>query len=229
MVGKCRRPITNGFSFVTRLRLFRTFLWALTVYVALTALSLSILSIYGQTIIPFYRWELGRIASSYRVQTITFDQSGMDPLFKVRARRLIVSGPYAMLYDVSSIAWAMAGLQHFVLVLLIPLAWPGLKLRQRLLSLPVAIPFLIAFEWADTPWSIVSGLDLGSVSVTGGPIPSATIWTEILNAGGRLALSLAGGLLACGGGYFIEQSLSPSRKTSKRSRASRRLGAARAK
>lgn len=214
-------------------RLLRTCLSALTIYAALIAFALSVVGVYGQRIVPFYRWELSKIAPQYRIQTIKFDQSGIDPVFKVRARHLVLvrGGSFEMMADVGSDFWAMAGLEHLVLVLLIPLAWPGLKRRQRLLSLLAAVPVLIAFEWADTPWSIVGIFDQESYLKSGSPVTTAMYWAVMLNSGWRAALSLAGGLLAYGCGYLIENWLSPSpsRKGTKRSKVSRRFGIAKAR
>jgi hypothetical protein len=226
----------NGYSFVPT-RLIRTCLWALGIYAALLAFSLSVVGVYGQEIVSFYRWELSKIAPEYIIQTIKFDQTGADPVFKVRARHavLIGGGSFEVMADVGSDFWAMAGLEHLVLVMLIPLAWPGLKRRQRLLSVLAAIPILIALEWLDTPWSIVGILDQESFVNSGGPVTAAMYWAVMLNSGWRVAMSLTGGLLACGGGYFMESLLSPrpkkktqrSKSSTKRSNLSRGLKAVR--
>jgi hypothetical protein len=102
----------------------------------------------------------------------------------------------------------MDGLQHVVLVLLVPLAWPGLDWKRRIAGLAFAIPVLCFVEFADLPWTIVGDLDTAKAELTSSSSSSvAMIWREILATGGRLALGLAGGLLAYG---FTRSRLSPS-------------------
>lgn len=197
----------KGYSSLQK-RLIRTCLWAIAIYFSLSWFSLFIVPFYGQRILPFYRRELSAIAPQYNIQSLTFDQSGTDPRFNIRATyivfRDVFGGRLAIRNEVEGSVNVMVGLQHLVFVLIIPLAWPGLKLRHRLISVLLTLPALVALDWADTPWGLVTQLDLRSASVTGAPLSNAEIWFAILNAGGRPALSILAGLLACGCGYVIE-------------------------
>jgi hypothetical protein len=189
-------------------RLIRTCLWAIFIYFTLSLFTLFIVPFYGQRILPYYRRELSTIAPQYNIRSLTFDQSGTDPRFNIRATyivfRDVFGGRLAIRNEAEGSVNVMVGLQHLIFVLIIPLAWPGLKLRQRLISLLLTLPALVALDWADTPWGLVTQLDLRSASTTGAPLSNAEIWFAILNAGGRPALSILVGLLACGFGYFIE-------------------------
>jgi hypothetical protein len=161
--------------------------------------------------LPLYRWELSSMAPQYEIRLLTFDESDAssplrDAQFKVAVRdtdHLLPGDRSSMLNHLGCRVSAMPGLQHFVLVLLIPLAWPGLGWKARLIGVAAALPLLAALEWADTPWVIVGCLDRGSASITGEPASAAALWADLLDSGGRLALSLAGGLLACGVGYLV--------------------------
>jgi hypothetical protein len=140
-------------------------------------------------VLPFYRWELNWIAPSYDVQALTVDRSEPQPMFSV------VASSEGKLLQCQVLV--MHGIQHVVFVLLVPLAWPSLDWKRRLIGLAFSAPILFIVEFADIPWAIVGGLDLGRADFAMSTASAATVWMEILNTGGRLALGLAGGMLAC--------------------------------
>ncbi len=217
-MGKLRGEVRDGRSGLTRRPLVAC-LWALAVYAGLTASSVALIGAYGRAMLPFYRWELSTIAPGYEIRLLTFDQAETtselrDAQFKIAVRdsdHLRPGDRASMLNHLGCRVSAMPGLQHLVLVLLIPFAWPGLAWRVRLFGVAAALPLLAALEWADTPWVIVGCLDRGSAMITGAPATGAAIWANLLDSGGRLALSLACGLLACGIGYLMQQKLTARR------------------
>lgn len=181
--------------------LLRTGLWIVTVYAALTIAALLATNVYGELVLPFYGWELGWIAPNYEIKTLEVDRWGTQPVFKVvvEDRELgFIDGRLRPVGGMECQVLVMHGLQHVVLLLLVPLAWPGLNSKRRLLALLFALPLLLMVEFADIPWAIVGGLDSERADLTNGASSLAVTWMEILNTGGRLALGLAGGLAACG-------------------------------
>jgi hypothetical protein len=208
-------------------------LWAVAVYAALSVCALLLTDVYATVVLPVYRWELNWIAPRYEVQKLEIDRSESQPKFSVIAlgRRYVRIGgePHLLTTVYQSSFQVMSALQHVVLLFFVPLAWPGVTLKRRLSAVFFAIPILCALEFADVPWSLIGALDATRASAGNGPETVATIWEVLMGTGGRLALSLAGGLLAVWGSNFIEQRLSPARETTKRSKASRRLRAARSK
>lgn len=183
-------------------------LWAVVVYAALSGCALLLTNVYASVVLPVYRWELSWIAPRYEVQKFEIDRSGLEPKFSliVLGRRYVDVGgrPRRLTTVYQSSFQITSALQHVVLLFFVPLAWPGLTLKRRLSATIVAIPILCALEFADVPWSLVGAVDATRASSGNDPETIATIWEVLLATGGRLALSLAGGVLACGGGSFIE-------------------------
>lgn len=178
-------------------------LWAFTVYTVLTVCALALVDAYGEAVLPLYRWEVGWVAPQYQLRDLNVDRASAEPTFKVTARNndyLYVDGK---VFSPGSCIFRGAvgfepGLQHVVLVLLVPLAWPGLTWKRRVAALACAIPVLGVLEFVDIPLAIVGGLDLTNATYNHTPDSLAMVWSQILDTGGRLALGLAGGLVACG-------------------------------
>lgn len=144
------------------------------------------------------------MAPNYKIQKMELDRSGPEPQFTVVARDndfFFTGGQLRTGATLRCQILVLEGLQHFVIVLLAPLAWPGLRWRTRLMGLAFALPILIVLECLDTPWSIIGAFDFGTTTSLNASL--ARIWAEI-NSGGRLALSLAGGLIACGAGRVFQ-------------------------
>ena len=174
--------------------LLRTGLWIVTVYAALTLAALIGTNAYGELVLPFYGWELGCIAPNYQIEKLEVDRSGMQPWFTVRVedRELgFIDGRLRPVGGMECSILVMHGLQHVVLLLLVPLAWPGLNWKRRLMAIAVAVPLLFMVEFADIPWAIVGSFDNEKAYLTHGASSLAMTWMEILNTGGRLALGLA--------------------------------------
>jgi len=185
-------------------------LWAVVVYMALSGCALLLREVYASAVLPVYRWELSWIAPDFEVQKFAIDHSDSQPKFSVIAlgRRYVQVGgqPHLLTTVYQSSFQVTSALQHAVLLLFVPLAWPGLTLKRRLAGAIFAIPILCALEFADVPWSLVGALDAARASSWNGPETLATLWEILLGTGGRLALALAGGALACQTSYVFENS-----------------------
>ncbi len=100
----------------------------------------------------------------------------------------------------------MQGLAHVVMLLFVPLAWPGLTWKRRAVALACAIPILCLAESADVPWALVGGLDAVKSRFVPASDSLPIIWLHIMASGGSFALGLAGGLLACQMSAIFENS-----------------------
>ncbi len=175
-------------------------LWAVTVYAAITACALAAVNLYAKSVLPFYRWELELIAPQYEVENLNLDTALAQPAFGIKARELLstIDGnfpPRSVVFE--SQILVMQGLQHVVMILFVPLAWPGFTWKRRALALACALPILCVVEAADVPWALVGGLDQVKNHLVQASDSLPTIWLHITASGGSLALGLAGGVLAC--------------------------------
>jgi hypothetical protein len=88
-------------------------------------------------------------------------------------------------------------LQHPVLVGALVLAWPKLR-RRRLIAAAAALPLLAAVEAVDLPLVLLGAIE-DAILAGAGADPHAALmvrWMMLLNGGGRIALSLAVGVIA---------------------------------
>jgi hypothetical protein len=175
-------------------------LWALTVFVALSASALYWTDAYGRTALPFYRWELSWIAPDYEIQTLALDHSDPQPRFRVLAMDKLgtaessqARGPAAYMV----FALVMSSLQPVILALFLPLAWPGLAWKRRIAALLWAVPILGAVQFADVPWTLLGNLDAAKAHNNHSSATFAMTWSALLGTGARLALGLAAGVIAC--------------------------------
>jgi hypothetical protein len=159
--------------------------------------------------LSFIRWELDWIAPQYRLQDLSIDRSADEPAFTIAALNneyVYVDGQ--MLppgsFTVAGRIAVMPGLQTVILVLLVPLAWPGLRWKRRVIAVVFAIPLLLAVQMADIPVDLLGGMDLVNATYNHVPNTFAMTWADILDTGGRLALALAAGLFACTISSFID-------------------------
>jgi len=170
------------------------------VYAALTVVALTVVNAYGNAVLPLYRWELGWLAPNYQIQTLKIEGADAEPVFRIVVRDsdlVSVDGHLQNGPTIGCEALVMYGLQHMVLVLLVPLAWPGLGWKDRVAGLVFSLPVLLFVELADMPVVIVGGLDAAKVDLCISSVSLPVVWMKIMDTGGRLALGLAGGLLAC--------------------------------
>jgi hypothetical protein len=198
-------------------------LWAIAVYAALMGGALAVVNLYGQTVLPFYRWELSWIAPQYHLLNFDVVHLGSQPMFNATVDDEFVSEDGEVLHPGSFRgsykALVMDGLQHVLLVLFVPLAWPGLAWKQRLTGLMFTIPVLFILEFVDVPWAMLGGLDAGKAHIVHCATSSATVWRDILSTGERSALGLAGGLIACGTALTFQRSRAPEPRWLRRRRS----------
>ncbi len=206
--------------------ILKPILWAVLVYAALTVCALAAIHPYAQIVRPFYRWELSFIAPAYSVQQFDIDRARGELAFDVSAtnREVLLDigrriPPRSQTFRVHILV--LRGLEHVVILLLVPLAWPGLLWKRRLLSLACALPILCLVEFADLPWVIVGGFDSLRSQLLSTPDTLPMIWAQIEETGGHFALALVGGVLACWLPSILQPSAAktPRHPTSARRRA----------
>jgi hypothetical protein len=199
------------------LRVLQPVLWAAVVYAALTLCAQAAIQPYAEFVRPFYRWELGWIAPDYQVQQFDIDRPRGELAFNVLAtnRGYLVNlsrviPPRSLTFRVHILV--MRGLEHVVMLLLVPLAWPGLTWKRRLAAVACAIPLLCLVEFADLPWVMVGGFDSLRSQYVPAPDSFPMIWSQIEETGGHFALALFAGVLACEmSSVFVAKKRSPER------------------
>jgi hypothetical protein len=176
--------------------------WAVAVYAALTACALAAVNLYARSVLPFYRWELGLIAPEYQLENLDLDIALAQPAFGVQARNSDYLSSLDGNFPPRSLVLqfqflVMQGLAHVVMLMFVPLAWPGFTWKRRAVALACAIPILCLVEFADVPWALVGGLDAVKGRFVQASDSLPMIWLHISASGGSFALGLAGGVLAC--------------------------------
>jgi hypothetical protein len=209
---------------------FWRILWAVAVYAVLTACALAAINVYAKSVLPFYRWELGLIAPEYEVEKFDLDVALAQPAFGIKVTNrdelAAIGGnlpPHYMVFEFQILV--TQALAHVVMLLFVPLAWPGFTWKRRATALACAVPILFLVESIDVPWALVGGLDTVRSHFAPAPDSLATIWLHITATGGSFALGLAGGLLACRLSALFEKSdrgIARSTKSSKRLAAKKR-------
>jgi hypothetical protein len=204
-------------------------LWAVVIYAALTACALATLNLYARSVLPFYRWELGLIAPEYQVENLDLGTALAQPAFGVKATNNDYLSDIRANFPPRSLVFefhllVMQGLAHVVMLLFVPLAWPGFTRKRRAVALACAIPILFIVESADVPWALVGGLDAVKSNFVPASDSLPTIWLHIAGSGGSFALGLAGGVMACHMPAIFENSRlrKPTREGSGRRSASRK-------
>jgi hypothetical protein len=101
-------------------------------------------------------------------------------------------------------------LQHPVLIGAVVLAWPALR-KRRLAALAAAVPLLVAVEAVDVPLVLRGAIEDAILAGAGADPHSAPVvrWMTLLNGGGRLALSLAAGVIAVAAAHASARRTAP--------------------
>ena len=169
-------------------------------YLALLVLSLHFGGDYVSMLLPLYRWELSQLAQDYQIQTLQLvDSHGEAVVALTLLTRYFVFGSQVIHPDISISCSTLMGhaLQHLLLMLSLVIAWPTSKLSQRILRLACALPFLLLVEMLDIPLVLLGSVkDLISANFAHGAGSLAIDWMNFINGGGRLALSIAGAVVA---------------------------------
>lgn len=161
---------------------------------------------YVEVFAPLYRWQIQNMLPDYQVDAVRVVKQ-MDGLDRVeinvmRTRTEIVAG--RVLYPGESVQCStLLGypLQHVIVMGTLLFAWPGFRGVKRL-GLPVLmIPMLVAVELIDVPVMLagnVTAAIMESVNPQRYQFHPLILWIDSLDAGGRVALSIAAALCVVG-------------------------------
>ena len=172
----------------------------LLAYLLLLALSLRFGSDYVGFLLPLYRWEITHLTQDFTIQSLLLGENRGEQVVALSLlTRYFVAGNQVIPPDVSVSCSTLLGhaLQHPLLMLSLVIAWPASTLKQRLGYVACALPFLLLVELLDTPLVLLgSAQDVIIANVAPGTGSLTVDWMNFMNGGGRLALSLAGGVAA---------------------------------
>jgi hypothetical protein len=170
------------------------------VYVMLLAMSLQFGGTYVEFLLPLYRWELSHLAQDFELQSLMLgDNKGesvvalsMFTKYSVINNQVIPSG-----ISISCSTLIGHALQHPLLIFSLVFAWPATSLGQIFTRLCCALPFLILMETLDIPLLLLgSAQDLILANFTSGSDSFIVGWMNLLNGGGRPALSIFAAMMA---------------------------------
>lgn len=158
---------------------------------------------YGELWVPLYRWEIVILVPQLDVTElkVAAPQGERVVLLDVEARAGAVFGDYFFERAIPMTSSTLLGhvLLHPIVMLLIVLAWPTAGLQRKGLYVLAAIPFLVIVELLDVPLILLGSLQdlvLSNTASDALRFAPLLIWMNLLNGGGRIALSVAAALLA---------------------------------
>lgn len=187
---------------MNQLALLKSAALFLITYLALLALSFQFGSEYVRFLLPLYQWEISHLTQEYTIQSLVLgDSRGEEVVAFSLLTRYFVLGNQVIQPGMSISCSTLLGhaLQHLLLILSLVIAWPAPSWSQRLLRLVCALPFLLVVEMLDIPLVLMGSVeDLILANVAPGTDSIVVDWMNFMNGGGRLALSLAGGIAAIG-------------------------------
>jgi hypothetical protein len=186
-----------------RQTLLRAGLTLLVAWSLLLLLSVWLGRDYGQLLLPLFRWELDWLAPEMRTLLLEVRDVNHQAVFywSMETRRIMDIGGQLLPGGLALNSSTLMGhaLQHLVLIYSLLLAWPGVKLSNRLLLLLLGIPWLLLVELLDVPLVLYGSIqDLLLANMAPHKLDSDPFvqWMYVMNTGGRLALSVAAAVLA---------------------------------
>lgn len=172
-------------------------------YVVVVAVLLWQAPRYGELWVPLYRWEIGILAPELNVTELKVAtlQGERVVMLDVEARAGSVFGDYFFERAVPMTSSTLLGhvLLHPIVMLLIVLAWPKASTKCKLVYALTAIPFLVIVELLDVPLVLLGSLQdlvLANTAPNFNRFAPMVAWMDLLNGGGRIALSVSAALLA---------------------------------
>lgn len=172
-------------------------------YVVIVAVLLWQAPRYGELWAPLYLWEIGMLAPQLDVTElkVAAPQGERVVMLDAEVRAGAVFGDYFFERAMPMSSSTLLGhvLLHPIVMLLILLAWPRANIQRKGLYVLAAIPFLVAVELLDVPLVLLGSLQdlvLANTAPDSTRFAPLVIWMNLLNGGGRIALSVAAALLA---------------------------------
>lgn len=174
------------------------------VYATLSVAAIVFGRYYVQLLLPLYHTVLAALGPEYLVGPLSIaslatGEPVISSVVTVRQAFLLGSGvvPAGLLITVSTLVGH--ALQHPTLLFAVGLAWPLTGVAQRVIQIILLIVALIVVECLDVPLVLLGSVhDLlyANIAVAGATPSWLVGWLNAMNGGGRLALSVAGAVLA---------------------------------
>ncbi len=183
--------------------MFKSALTLLLAYTVFVALLLWQAPRYGELWVPLYQWELSVIAPELDINEVSVasPQGERVVMLDAEVRAGSVFGHYFFQSAVPMTSSTLLGhmLLHPIVMLLVVLAWPTPGITRKFFYALAAIPFLVVVELLDVPLVLLGSLQdlvLSNSSPDALRFAPLVNWMNLLNGGGRIALSVVAALLA---------------------------------
>lgn len=159
---------------------------------------------YVELLLPLYHTVLAALGPEYLVGPLSIvplatGEPVISSVVTVRQAFLLGSGvvPAGLPMTVSTLVGH--ALQHPTLLFAVGLAWPLTSMAQRVIQIILLVVALVIVECLDVPLVLLGSVhDLlyANIAVPGATPSWLVGWMNGMNGGGRLALSVAGSVLA---------------------------------
>lgn len=170
---------------------------------------------YARLVLPVHRFVLTLAFDDLRTRSLRLDLEDQPRIvWSVASHRPVRVGEQTLPANVPMSASTLAGhsVQHLVLLYTVILAWPQPGWRARARVLALSVPALLLVEALDVPFVLRGSLeDLMRYQLAPDTLRTnwLVIWMDVMNGGGRLALSLAAALGVLGIGRASEGAGAP--------------------
>ncbi|MBI3774206.1 MAG: hypothetical protein HY273_01395 [Gammaproteobacteria bacterium] len=172
-------------------------------YAVLAALLLWQAPRYGEFWIPLYQWEISLLSPELDITKLEIGapQGERVVMLNAEARPGSVFGRHFFERAVSMNSSTLLGhmLLHPIVMLLIVLMWPTVSITRKFFYALATAPFLVAVELLDIPLVLLGSLEdlvLSNAAPDELRFTPMVSWMNLLNGGGRIALSVVAALLA---------------------------------
>jgi len=154
---------------------------------------------YVQTVLPFIKKQIQWFHSDYVLHTLTYEEQGLSREISVH---ISILRPFTDEFgktgnwrDVSYSIHASTLYSHPIIILSLLLAWPGLSMKHRMISMGLGSVLLIVPIVVDHPFHLISQAEKGLIidSFLG---KMREFWVFMLTNGGRQLISVLLVLLA---------------------------------
>lgn len=158
---------------------------------------------YGQLLLPLFRWELATFFPDYQIMYLGIARQGTELFFTVQS---VLPVPCLIGTTILPAGTALTGstllansLQHPVILLSMTVAAWFIREENGGRLLVFSFILLLVIEFVDVPLVLIGSMeDLLFEQFAPNMVSHSFViyWMNFLNEGGRLALSITGGILA---------------------------------
>ena len=182
----------------------------LLAYVVLLVLSLQFGQHYVESLLPLYRSEIGWLFPDFNITSLALASDRGEEVVALNLNLIrytvLVGQVLHPGVSVSSSTLAGHALQHPLVMLSLLVAWPVTSITRRIALLCMAVPLLLLVEMLDVPMVLLGSIeDLILANVAPDTTSFLVGWMNLMNGGGRLALSIAAALAAFGVGRILSR------------------------